>query len=102
MSLVPDLFTAQRPRCPYSDEPVLVCMSEEKSDVYEQNPEQDGKGTVRADLVPDIPEDDLDLDGQQVEDEQENEPLVVISEFLIILFERIDAGNCHKQGETGR
>ena len=74
MGLVPDLFTAQRPRCPYSDEPVLLCMFEEKSDVDEQNSEQDGKGAVRADLVPDTPEDDLDLDGQQIEDDQRMNP----------------------------
>ncbi len=58
-----------------------------------------GKREVRADLVPDTPENNLDLDGQHEKDKQENESLVIVPEFLVILFVRVDAGKNGQQSD---
>jgi hypothetical protein len=75
-------------------------MFEKKPKIDKKNPEKDRKCAVRADLVPDTPEDNLDLDSQQVKDKQEYEPLVIVPELLIILFERVDTRDHSKEGHT--
>jgi hypothetical protein len=75
-------------------------MFEKKPEIDKEDPKKDGKCAVRADLVPDTPEDDLDLDSQQVKDKQENEPLVIVPELLIIIFERVDTRDHSKEGYT--
>jgi hypothetical protein len=72
-------------------------MVKEKSEVDEKYPDENGEREVRADLEPDTPENNLDLDGQQEEGKQENESVVIVPEFLVILFVRIDAGKDYQQ-----
>ena len=77
-------------------------MPEKKPDVDEEDPDKNGKCEIRADLVPDTPEYDLDLDGQHKKDKQKNEPLVIVPEFFVILFVRVDAGENGEQGDKTR
>ena len=76
-------------------------MADKKSDVDEERADKEGKCQVRADMEPDAPQDNLDLDCQQEEDEQEDEALIVVPEFRVIVFIRIDAGKNGKQSDTG-
>lgn len=99
MCLLPDCCTAQRPGCPDTNKPVLFRVPEKKSDIDEEPPGKEGKREVRADLVPGAPEYDLDLDRQHEEDKKENEPLVPVPEFLVILFVRVNAGKNSEQGD---
>ena len=102
MGLLPDCFTAHCPGSAYTHKPVLLCMIEKKSDVDEKHPDENREREVRADLVPDAPEYNLDLDGQHEEDKQENESIVIIPEFLVVLFVWIDAGkNCQQGDKAG-
>jgi len=77
-------------------------MPEKKSDVDEEHPDEEGKREVRADLVPAAPEYDLDLDSKEEEDKKENEPVIIVPEFLVILFVWIDAGKNSQQGDKAR
>ncbi len=95
--------TALLPQCPRrsdSYEPVLFRVFEEESDIDEQYSEKEGKSTIRTDLVPDAPKDNLDLYSQKIENEQENESLIIVPELLVILFEGVDEGNTCKQGNA--
>ena len=75
-------------------------MPEQEPQVDEQCAKEDRESEVRADLVPHVPEDHLGLYREQVEDTQENEAVVIVPEFLIILFERIDPRKKGKQGNA--
>jgi hypothetical protein len=77
-------------------------MVEKKTDVDEKHPDENGKREVRADLVPYTPENNLDLDGQHEVDKQENKPLVIVPEFLVILFIWVDAGKNSEQSNKSR
>jgi hypothetical protein len=65
-----------------------------------QYSKQNGKCSVRTDLVPDAPENNLDQYVQHIKNENEDESLVIIPEFLVILFKRFDELNNNKQGDT--
>jgi len=97
VGLLPDGFTAQCPWCADTYKPVLLSMVKEKSEVDKQYSDENGEREVRADLVPEAPEYDLDLNGKQEEGKQENESIIIIPEFLVVLFVRIDAGKDRQQ-----
>ena len=76
-------------------------MPDEKTEIDDEYSGQDGERQVRAYRVPGIPEDHLELDHQHVDDEQEDKTIVIPLEFLIVLPERVDAGEDREQpGKT--
>ena len=77
-------------------------MPQKESDIDEEYPDEDRKCEVGADLVPETPEYDLDLDGQHEEDKYEYETLIIVPEVLVIFFMRIDAGKNGKQCDKAR